>query len=274
MKLFFFTHFFFSKRYGGFLKWWYPTTMGFPTKNDHFGVWNGGYHHLRTHPYQNWKIDTRCNLIFSSRKRSAFFFRCLKSFFNSKVSRDDDSWENLIPSISQKFKKQITWEIKHLMLKYMVNFKDFPCLLVHEVWVGNITGWWFQICFIFTPIWGRFPFWLIFFNQRDDPCFQPTFFWRSPDFSRPGRRKASESCGRLRRCKCRPRRAVVVKRIKEMPHRIPEQFRFRKYINLPKWWWWWWWWWGGGGGGGASWVFLHGLWNFNREQKTTKKKKM
>ena len=24
--------------YGGFLKWWYPTTMGFPTKNDHFGV--------------------------------------------------------------------------------------------------------------------------------------------------------------------------------------------------------------------------------------------
>jgi len=24
--------------YRGFLKWWYPTTMGFPTKNDHFGV--------------------------------------------------------------------------------------------------------------------------------------------------------------------------------------------------------------------------------------------
>ena len=34
---------------GGFLKWWYPTTMGFPTKNDHFGVF-GGYHHLRKHP--------------------------------------------------------------------------------------------------------------------------------------------------------------------------------------------------------------------------------
>ena len=23
--------------FGGFLKWWYPTTMGFPTKNDHHG---------------------------------------------------------------------------------------------------------------------------------------------------------------------------------------------------------------------------------------------
>ena len=31
-----------TSRYGGFLKWWYPTTMGFPTRNDHFGVWNGG----------------------------------------------------------------------------------------------------------------------------------------------------------------------------------------------------------------------------------------
>ena len=33
----------------GFLKWWYPTTMGFPTKFDHFGVF-WGYHYLRKHP--------------------------------------------------------------------------------------------------------------------------------------------------------------------------------------------------------------------------------
>ena len=38
------------EKHGGFLKWWYPTTMGFPTKNDHFGViW--GYHHFRKHPH-------------------------------------------------------------------------------------------------------------------------------------------------------------------------------------------------------------------------------
>ena len=37
--------------YGCFQKWWYPTTMGFPTKNDHFGVsWR--YHHLRKRPYK------------------------------------------------------------------------------------------------------------------------------------------------------------------------------------------------------------------------------
>ena len=33
------------------------------------------------------------------------------------------------------------------------------CLLVK-----HFSGWWFQIFFIFTPIWGRFPFWLIFFK--------------------------------------------------------------------------------------------------------------
>ena len=36
----------------------YPTTMGFPTKNDHFGgFW--GYHHLRKHPNKGWINPTR-----------------------------------------------------------------------------------------------------------------------------------------------------------------------------------------------------------------------
>ena len=39
-----------TSTHGGFLKWWCPTTMGFPTKNDHFGVF-WGYHHLRKHPH-------------------------------------------------------------------------------------------------------------------------------------------------------------------------------------------------------------------------------
>ena len=38
--------------YGGILKCWYPTTMVFPTRNDHFDVF-WGYHHLRKHPYNS-----------------------------------------------------------------------------------------------------------------------------------------------------------------------------------------------------------------------------
>jgi len=34
---------------GGFLKWWYPTTIGVPTKYDYFGVF-WGYHHLWKQP--------------------------------------------------------------------------------------------------------------------------------------------------------------------------------------------------------------------------------
>ena len=40
-------------------------------------------------------------------------------------------------------------------------FEVSPMLFVR---VKKITRWWFQIFFIFTPIWGRFPFWLIFFR--------------------------------------------------------------------------------------------------------------
>ena len=37
------------QRNGGFLKWWYPKTIGFPTKNDHFGVF-WGYPYFWKHP--------------------------------------------------------------------------------------------------------------------------------------------------------------------------------------------------------------------------------
>ena len=31
----------------------------------------------------------------------------------------------------------------------------------------TLSRWWFQIFFIFTPTWGRFPFWLIFFKWAE-----------------------------------------------------------------------------------------------------------
>ena len=38
----------------------------------------------------------------------------------------------------------------------------------------NYTRWWFQIFFIFTPIRGRFPIWLIFFSSFRRPT---SFLW-------------------------------------------------------------------------------------------------
>ena len=53
------------------------------------------------------------------------------------------------------------------------------------------TRWWFQIFFIFTPIWARFPFWLIFFkgvettNQNKSSLGEvpfPYLFQKTPSF--------------------------------------------------------------------------------------------
>ena len=46
----------------------------------------------------------------------------------------------------------------------------------------GITGWWFQICFflMFTPIWRRFPFWLILFQRGLKP---PTRWYHESDLS-------------------------------------------------------------------------------------------
>ena len=42
-----------------------------------------------------------------------------------------------------------------------------------------ITGWWFQIFFMFTPIWGRFPIWLIFFKgvETTNQCMADVMNW-------------------------------------------------------------------------------------------------
>ena len=39
-------------------------------------------------------------------------------------------------------------------------------------WLSMTARWWFQILFIFTPIWGRFPFWLIFSDGLKPPTRQ------------------------------------------------------------------------------------------------------
>ena len=55
------------------------------------------------------------------------------------------------------------------------NRRAFFLVFWHDSWV---TRWWFQTCFIFTPIWGRFPIWLIFFRwvETTKPVMFGSFF--------------------------------------------------------------------------------------------------
>ena len=57
--------------------------------------------------------------------------------------------------------------LAHILKKNWVgSTTTFPFLewdlLMPEIQIKWVPAWWFQICFIFIPIWGRFPFWLIF----------------------------------------------------------------------------------------------------------------
>ena len=49
------------------------------------------------------------------------------------------------------------------------------------------TGWWFQIFFIFTPIWGRFPIWRAYFSDGLKPPTRQGCWW--PE--KPGEKKGS-----------------------------------------------------------------------------------
>ena len=73
---------------GGFLKWWYPTTMGFPSKNNHFGMF-WGYHHLRKYP-NRWIPATKYTHLLIDRNQIQWYndeaFASQKSFENIRVA--------------------------------------------------------------------------------------------------------------------------------------------------------------------------------------------
>ena len=71
-----------TSQHGCFLKWWYPTTMGVPTKSDHFGVF-WGYHHFRKPPHQASKMLDRNPLKAPLLSNGRIFLSCHLAPFDS-----------------------------------------------------------------------------------------------------------------------------------------------------------------------------------------------
>ena len=92
------------RQYGGFLKWWYQTIIGFPTKTDHFGVFRG-YHHLRKHPYvAPWVWDEEADVT------QCFTWRQMTAMATSATSSFQLVTE--IPRMfHQNFAKKMTWDM-------------------------------------------------------------------------------------------------------------------------------------------------------------------
>ena len=57
----------------------------------------------------------------------------------------------------------VTWDPSLYEPPKIKREKSAPAIL-QVTFFGWFSRWWFPIFFIFTPIWGRFPIWLIFFR--------------------------------------------------------------------------------------------------------------
>ena len=121
--------------------------------------------------YKPWNKDPVIKQPGFNGKLEFFFVAQIDlSFTHTFVSMEKKSEANVIPCPNRK------WQ------SYLVNFE-------------YISRWWFQIFVIFTPIWGRFPFWLIFFKWVVQP---PTRYsceaiegcmWNPESLERPEVRK-------------------------------------------------------------------------------------
>ena len=95
----------------GFPKMVVPNNHGFPTKNDHVGVF-WGYHHLRKHPYPNlWKRPNSSILTFD--------WSCQMRLRLSCWSRDKS---NVLPQ--WVLKETMCWAI----FQFQKNFCNLPSL--------------------------------------------------------------------------------------------------------------------------------------------------
>ena len=138
--------------YGCFPKWWVsPTTMGFPTKNDHFGVF-WGYHHSRKHPYICQCIDCMPSAKQSDDlTTSDFAHDCLSAIFMLIYCIICHIWPFMtIPFIKLQYWAYFTFHIiygpskkKHIQLGIQPykNYVDVPSSVWGPSGVFEIMGY-------------------------------------------------------------------------------------------------------------------------------------
>ena len=81
-------------------------------------------------------------------------------FGNTHIGEGTDLFSQTNPVAISVFVQALTEEQAAVEVRERINYYQKAGL----VQLRGITWWWFQIFFIFIPIWGRCPIWLIFFK--------------------------------------------------------------------------------------------------------------
>ena len=115
-----------------------------------------------------------------------------------------------------------------------------------------IPGWWFQIFFIFSPTWGRFPFWLIFLQMGEPTRYIRTAFLRTPqgwggEMATLQLKTTSETCDlRLKIDRpwkefiCQHAKAIPISKLSKQQLPLPDLSLSGKFHQLPtksRFWW-------------------------------------
>ena len=112
------------------------------------GSWNQNWFYVFTPSTGNERRLEQKVLLFSNRKHSKWSFQ-LCHYVNLLIT---------LFGIYLKVSLPI-WTIVY-------SWKSTVSTLNQAIFkIQKWSGWWFQIFFMFTPIWGRFPIWLIFFQM-------------------------------------------------------------------------------------------------------------
>ena len=154
--------------FGPWCWYWCQVQLGLPNAHESSPAWGGGPQHMPPARNTPWKIN-------------GWFTYSHHPF---RKENDLPNLHDYVPAVNLPGCKALSRD--ELLTTIIALFRALSMALIFlgwglalgeapsihmtnpQVWQNNgrrcMARWWFQRFFIFTPTWGRFPCWLIFFN--------------------------------------------------------------------------------------------------------------
>ena len=173
--------------------WAFPKNRGVfppnhPLKNRDFHYKSSilGYPYFRKQPYTYLlveKVNKDTYISWKNTKNLRWFHAFWTTFFWTTSIPLLQTWHQMfimvVLMVQKSGKHQLSLVLYlPLYLQKVLNISIYPWWFSYFWTINSImsSGWWYQTFFSFTPTWGRFPFWLIFFRRVGSTTNQSSVF--------------------------------------------------------------------------------------------------